>query len=235
MGLSVSSIFSNVKAICGLEDSKREAVEAAIKSFGLALLESYEWSFLYSSDTDPSVVNQSQYTLRGAASDCGIVSAVYYDGVELIFKDNLEFNRLTQGITDNETAYPVGIWTWLPGSDATDGFPIIKLFGTPTIADDDIFYSYRKLIDEAEPLKHAPAAMADLIELETVSRFHPNPNDRFDFGKKAEKALPPLQKRYRKTVIAHRPGRIDPLQRARNYEINMLGGYRNVPHIITNR
>lgn len=235
MSLSVSDIAKNAQVICALTDDKKPALEASILSFGISILESFEWSFLDGEDTDPSIANVNEYILTGAANDCGIIQAVYYAGKEVTFKDSLEFDRLTKPGEVLPSDGSVVFWTRLPGTDASSGFPTLKLFGTPSRSGDEIYYSYRRLIDETNPLKYAPAAMRDLFECEAISRFHPNPNDRFDYSKRAEKAINYLLKRYRKTTIAHRPGRIDPLQRARNYEINMLGGYRHITRVIVQR
>lgn len=235
MGLAVSDIAKNAQVICALTDEKRPALETSISSFGISVLETFEWSFLFASATEDSIANTNEYALSGANNDCGIIQAVYYAGNEVVFKDSLEFDRLTKSGTALPTDGLVSIWTRLPGTDASGGFPILKLFGTPSLSGDDIYYTYKKSIDESDPLKHVPAAMRDLFECEAVSRFHPNPNDRADYSKRAEVLVNVLLKRYRKTTVASRPARIDPLQRARNYEINMLGGYRNITRVIVQR
>lgn len=233
MAIDPAAIAERIKVQCGLTDDKQESILGAVKSFALGVIEAHEWSFLEADDTDVTVANQSDYTLQGAVSDCGLIKSVYYEGVELDFKDTLEFARLTKGATGYEGDYPLSIWTSLTQTAA--GWPRIRIFGTPKLAGKSIYYQYRKKIDEADPQNLLPAAMSDLLEVEGIARFHPDPGVRSDYERRSYRQITTYLKRYRKTTIAHRPGRIDPLQKARNYEINILGGYRNLPQLIVNR
>lgn len=158
------------------------------KAHAYDVMTNYDWMFLRAQTTHSggSVSGTSTYKLIGtSAIPCGKIISVKY-GTRLIdYVPQEEYDRRTDGI--ETTGFDVSIWT-LNGY-SSDGFPIIKFFGTPAANGDAITYRYQRKIDEADSLSLMPGYMLNIIRLRLLSEFYPYPDKSAQYRQQAEDQL----------------------------------------------
>lgn len=110
------------------------------KIFPLALDEvtlAYDWDFTLSIATESTVADQADYTLQGNKKDCRDIINLKYDG-ELIQKmGQVSFDNYMVGRTNTTSNI------WIP-KGVDNGFPEITIATTPSSADIEMEYRYRK-------------------------------------------------------------------------------------------
>lgn len=224
MNLVVS--VDTIMGLCGLAQEKRDAITAETREVCVELLDKRDWHFLEITVTEVTVANQSEYTISGANDNCGKIVDLYYNGYLVDYKDTQEFYRLTKAIeTTVATAYSGMLyWTSLPES-ATEGFPVVKLFGTPTEAGIEMFVVALKRVDVDEPELLIPRFLTGIVMNTMLSRHLPDPIMRRERAMMAEEGYAAAELRDRATTQAWSQGRIDPFTARRNYEINMRSGF----------
>ena len=196
------------------------------------IMTNYDWMFLRGSTTftGGSVSGTSTYKLTGTADvPCGRIIEVYYDTYKLEYYPQEEFLSRKQGLTSSN--YPVSMWTM--NSFASDGFPIIELFGAPNEDDITISYLYQRRVDEADALDLMPGSMMNILRLRLLSEFYPYPDKSGMYAQQAEMFLNSAlwSQRPKQTMVTR--GVISNDRMQGNREANRLGS-RNVGRYYTN-
>lgn len=183
MAINIERLAAQVAQMTG-KDGVEEEVREAARSHAVALLR-HPWNFLKFSKSTVTVANTASYTLSGLSNDCGKVRYLYYGGYELDFETLDDFNRAIQGLTALST--PICLWTITGYSNG--GFPVIRLFGTPTEAGIAIDYTYQKMVDEADPFSLIPGWMMNIIRNKVLAEFYPYPDKSQMYADLAEKGI----------------------------------------------
>ena len=132
---------SHLQLIAMPEDQKRSAVQAYIPVVLLECLTVYDFDFVcdWTTYSGGTVANQATYKCSGKLSDCRAVTRVLYGANELV----LEFVRqadMDTKLSGLERPDTVAYWT---SEIRQDGFPVIRLIGTPIVGSEQIKYRYR--------------------------------------------------------------------------------------------
>lgn len=190
MGADLTKIAAQVMAAIHASGASKELdftaeiIEAA-KSKAYDVMTNYDWAILRRSTTvsGGSVNGQSTYTLSGtSANPCGRPITVNYATYPIDYVEPEDFDLRIAGA--DASNYDISMWTL--DSYNSQGFPVIKFFGTPSQSGDEIFYRYQVRIDEADPLEKMPGHMLEIVRLKLLSEFYPYPDKSAQFRDEAE-------------------------------------------------
>jgi len=121
----------------------RQTVDRIVNSFvGPVVAQfvmAHDWDFACDEDSDTTVADTADYTLRGNNMDCRDIINVRYDSdLDVLDRLNVLSNDRRKPAKSGSGVYG---WTWFKMS--TDGFPVITIHNTPTEAK-TFKYRYRK-------------------------------------------------------------------------------------------
>lgn len=119
---------------------KQSAVENFLPLVVTKIALRHNWRWAMKVHTIVTVANQADYELKGSSQDARKIKAVIYDTAE----DALDFMTLEDyDIRKSRTTNPLtAIAHWIPIDDSINGFPRIKIWGTPGTAGKNIKYRY---------------------------------------------------------------------------------------------
>jgi hypothetical protein len=184
MAITIEQIAAIIAKITKAE-SVIDEVKAAGTTFAYELLSQYDWHQLRGSATKTTTSGTATYALQGASKDCGKLIMLLYETFEIGYVPQEEFYRRNQGTQLSQI--PVSMWT-ISGYDV-EGFPVVKLSGTPQVSGETIEYVYTKRIDETDPFKDLPAFMMNIIRLRMLAEFYPYPAKSEQYAKLAQEAI----------------------------------------------
>lgn len=184
MAITIEQIAAIISKVTK-SDSVLEEVKSAGTTFAYELLSQYDWHPLRGSDTQTTTLGTATYALQGASKDCGKLIMLLYETQEIEYVTQEDFYRRIQGVQLSQI--PVTMWT-ISGYDV-EGFPVVKLAGTPQITGETIEYVYTKRIDESDPFKDLPAFMMNIIRLRMLAEFYPYPAKSEQYAKLAQEAI----------------------------------------------
>ena len=137
---NIVSVVLMLPVVQGIEipvDQKRDALRALMPGALDEVVMAYDWRFAIDKATESSVADQADYTLEGNNGDCRDIINVKYDGDLLTKMRQVAWDEY---ITDRTHT---GVNTWIPTAPV-NGFPTITIKATPSTADEDITYRYRR-------------------------------------------------------------------------------------------
>lgn len=223
MAQVVQEVVNQVLQACRIVGANGSIVEPAesvvriaAQSFTRRLLED-AWKFLEDEKTDTSVATVASYTLSGNSNNCGKIIYLGYDGHDFRqhYADPEEFARFYDA--DLAQSTEVSKWT-IKGYSGKN--PIATFFGTPMETGKEIFYRFRKVIDNSDPMAMLPVDMIDLVVLKMISRFHPSGSDKKSADTEYQEGLAAAKERWMPEIGLPREPQLNEEQMDRNYEIN---------------
>ena len=132
----------------------------------------YDWDFIYDVGTETTVIDTSEYTLKGNNDDCRNIETVRYGpgrGTVLKQLDTLLTDRRegeeTAGASDSGDVYGYTL-----EGESDDGFPKIQLFDTPAEAK-TLTYRYRK---NGVSINEFPAEFGFVVRDYMIAQFDPS-------------------------------------------------------------
>ncbi|HET6455521.1 MAG TPA: hypothetical protein VFI02_14040 [Armatimonadota bacterium] len=206
---------AEVKAWKATPDEKDEAINALIVPTIDSVVNRHDFIWACGTHVESTVADQAEYTLKGKSDQCGDMINVKYGT-----KDLLLIKLLPTEADDkfSNITIPSAVTYWVH-EGTSQGYPKIRLIGTPTSAGNDITYRYRrKELKPQEVPEHMAGDMANVI----LSELFPESRN---LAQAKERAILTMIRNDTKGGGEQRPAPKDKTWRANNRRRNQLYGY----------
>jgi hypothetical protein len=129
------------------EGYTRADVETMVNTFvpvvvGMIAVE-HDWPFTHKTGTKSTTANVSEYTLEGDNNDCGDIMGIRYGTGNGIVLNELNVLDTDRKLSSNDTAVDSTVYGFVKFGRSDEGFPNIKLYGTPETVE-TLTYRYRR-------------------------------------------------------------------------------------------
>ncbi|MFH1740221.1 MAG: hypothetical protein ABIH23_14530 [bacterium] len=221
------------------DGKKRDAIKPSAGATFARLVSLFPWPFATGRATEPTVADQSEYTLKGNASDAAsIVNIKYGTGKKLL--ERWDENALDDMISDASTTNDDGSTEttniteiprlWVPyGEENT--FPRVKIHGTPTTVQTMYYRYFKKNLEMVIWPDQWRMVLFLNIEADLFGSGAPFNSDleyRSDphyFNDKAEEVLNDMIAQYERTGGEESPAPLGRAMRARFTRRSNQGGF----------